>query len=57
MFGTQSKAEAAKEILAFTATANPAARQRIQRALAAGTPVQQVARAIRNAKKNAQAAR
>lgn len=57
MFGMQSKAEAAKEILAFTATATPTARQLIQQALTTGTPVRQVAKSIRNAQKNAQAAR
>lgn len=51
MFGMQSKAEAAKEILAFTATASPTSRARIQNALASGQSAQQVAKAIRNAKK------
>jgi ribosomal protein L22 len=49
MFGRQSKTEAAKEILAFTATASPAARARIQAALQNGMSAQQVAKSIRNA--------
>jgi hypothetical protein len=42
-----TSATAAKEILAFTA-ANPAARARIQAALASGMSAKQVARSIRN---------
>jgi hypothetical protein len=47
MFGRQSKAQAAAEILAFTATTTPAARARIQAALASGMSVQAIAKSIR----------
>lgn len=46
----QSKEAAAAEILAFTKTASPAARQMVIDALNSGMSARQVAKRIRNAK-------
>lgn len=46
----QCREAAAKEILAFTATASPAARQKVQIALNSGMSARKVAKMIRNAK-------
>lgn len=48
---------ARQEILAFTATASPAARARIQAAIASGMSAKQIAKSIRNAKANVAVAR
>lgn len=53
----QTREAAAAEILAFTATATPEARQMIMDALNSGKSARQVAKIIRNAKARAASGR